>query len=428
MSYCKIVLCFFSLLVAITGGITEEQEEEEVILSSADAHAKYRVHVPANPIHESQVPETQLKAWKNVLNQCTPVITNQELSESCISALDEYFPSEPVWDNRMYYYRGSLGYRNLNRGHLFGDFTDRDRAGSLPFSSADFLGDIPRWRDIFDGNIEQRTSRFLQIVNDETCMDRVSSKNKGIDKNLASRCAARELYKYSAYLDACSSATHRLHQLQIERPHELPWKHVEHIPTDYDISIKFIRREIENPESRAIATRSMQRGYLLAYWTVQQCELHDYVLIPGLTHGTKTSGTHALKWENLVPRRSSKRDDIKLLDQTSQRILKIAAKSGDEWAIRSFDFRYSRGKEFRSDVHKEYPILTHRWLGSRGKTENARRHQAKAYLLLKETASEEIARLEYDPNDLSEAILYILDGGELNYPPTWVETPVEQLQ
>ena len=427
MSFLKFVVCFIALLFACTHSTIEgEQEDEVVILSSADAHAKYRVHVPADPVHQSLVPDSQHRAWATVLEKCTPIDTHGAPSESCLSAMEEYFLAEPVWDNRMYYYRDSIGYESFG-SFSHGRLTDRDLVSALPFSAADFRDSFPLWRDIFDGNLKRRQETVLQVVSDSICMGLSSKKSKGVSEKLSTQCAARDLYKYTAYLDACSSATHRLYTLQHERTN-LPWTNSKNPPTSYDISLRFIRSEIDDAEARATAIRRMRRGYLLAYWTVQQCKSHGYILIPGLTSGSKTSDRQLLTWKRLIPKHSSKRDDLKLLDLTYQRLMKIAAKSGDEWAIRGFDYRYSRGNEFKADWHQRFPILVHRWIGRHGKTENARRHQAKAYLMLKDQAGEELAQLEYDPSELDEEIQYVLEGGELSYPSSWVKLPTEQTQ
>ena len=247
-------------------------------------------------------------------------------------------------------------------------------------------------------------------------MDLASSKSEGIKENLASRCAARELFKYSAYLDACSLAVRRLDALKREKPYALPWTGVYKPPTTYDIGVRFIRREIDNADGRIIAKRRMQRGYLLANWTSQQCEAHGYVLIPGLTFKSKTSNEHLLSWEKIRQRSRWPHVDYRILDLSYHKILRIAAKSGDNWAIRSYSLSSPSGRAFKADLVQQYPILIHRWIGRNGKSELTRRHQAKAYLMLKEKAGEAIARLEFDPTKLSKEIRYVQDGGELTYP------------
>lgn len=420
----KFVTGFFVLLLVTVYGVPDE-EERVLILSSGDSYARYRVSVPPDPIHDSQISESRQEAWTKVLEQCTPIDTHGAFSESCESALAKYFPAEPVWDNKMYYYDKLRGLEEMFR-FASGLRYDRDRPSDLPYSPADFVDDYPVWRDIFDSNIERRIETFLEVTKIATCLSLSSTKSIGIQENLESPCAAKELYKYAAYLDACSTAMDRLDILNDEDIESLPWDDEYNPPSKYDLSIQFIKREIESSDDRKTAKRRMQKGYLLAYWTAQQCESHGYMLIPGLTvwhwrspSQTKTSDQSILEWD-----RSWSWYDKRLLEQTYQNTMTIAAKSGHDWAIRAFDLRSSSGRTFRAELQLSYPILVHRWLGgSNGKTEFQRRHQAKAYLLLKEKAGEAIAQLEYDSVDLAAEIQYIEEGGELSFPSTWDQLP-----
>ena len=417
------------LVISLTNVFAASANEEEavVILSSADAHAKYRVSVPPDPVHASQISASQQKAWEKVLEQCAPIKTRGELSESCESALSEYFPTEPVWDNKMYYYQKRRGLETLYRlasGLSYG----RDRMSDLPYSAADFLDDYPVWSDIFDGNIERRIEIFLEVLNDPTCKALISRRSVGIQENLASRCEAEELFKYALYLDACSSAINRHYILSQEDPESLPLTLENESPTTYDLSLQFIRREIEREDDRKIAKRRMQKGYLLAYWTMQQCESHGYVFIPGLTvwhwrspSQTETADQSLLEWGH-----SWSWHEKELLGRTYKHTLTISAKSGYEWAIQTYDLNSVSGQSFRAELRHKYPILVHRWLGRKtGKTDLHRQHRAKAYLLLKEKAGEVIAQLEYDSVDLASEIQLIEDGGELSYPSTWGKLPKE---
>lgn len=426
----KFVPGFLVLVLIPACGDTLEEEVE--IQSTTELHAQYQVSVPPEPSYYSQISESRQQAWMKLLEQCTPIDTHSTLSESCVSALSEYFPEEPVWNNRMYYY---AKYSGLEEMYRVASTHDRDKGIYLPYSAADFLDDYPVWHDIFDGNIESRIVAFLEVLDDPTCRELMSRKSVGIQKNLASQCAARELFKYVAYLDACSTAMNRLHTLNRKDPEAISWSYWEDEkknPSGYDISLQFIKHAIESEDDRKIAKRRMQRGYLLAYWTAKQCEPHSYVLMPGLTVSmpafpsrTQTSDQSLLKWDQSFELDNLKSwFDSKLLSRTYQHTLTIAAKSGDDWAIRTSNLHLVPGQNFRAELRQEYPILTHRWLGSTyGDTKHQRLHQAKAYLLLTEKAGEAIAQLEYDSGDLATEIEYILDGGWLSYPLTWEKLP-----
>lgn len=111
------------------------------------------------------------------------------------------------------------------------------------------------------------------------------------------------------------------------------------------------------------------------------------------------------------------------VSQSHHLTLTISAKTGDEWAIRSFPLDKFDGSEFREDMLKDYPILVHRHLGSRvgGFSRelselDQRRHQAKAYLLMTDKLGSQVAENEFDASDLEMEINYIKQGGLLEMP------------
>ncbi len=104
-------------------------------------------------------------------------------------------------------------------------------------------------------------------------------------------------------------------------------------------------------------------------------------------------------------------------------ILKIAAKSGDSWAIQSYPLGILTSSEFNAEVQEDYPLLFHRhlgsptgWFRSELSLEEQAQHRAQSYLLLEATLGADSAKLEYDPTELEEAIRCVSDGNELTYP------------
>ena len=170
------------------------------------------IHYERYPVsHEREpfleVTDTQLKAWNRIVEQCTPINTRSSLSEACLLLAEEFFSREPVWAyGEMFYYDMSAGWvRIFVHGSV-------QRA---KYSHADFIDrKVPLWGDIFDGRIEQRQQRFLQVVRDESCKELANPNTIGLNETMAEQCAARELYKYATYLNACSDAVQRIAFLQ----------------------------------------------------------------------------------------------------------------------------------------------------------------------------------------------------------------------
>lgn len=72
------------------------------------------------------------------------------------------------------------------------------------------MDDIPTWRDIFDGKVRERQKRFFRVALDSDCMELSTREVIGIDKRMASPCAASELYKYATYIDVCETAWQKI--------------------------------------------------------------------------------------------------------------------------------------------------------------------------------------------------------------------------
>ncbi|MYD45121.1 MAG: hypothetical protein F4W92_02045 [Gammaproteobacteria bacterium] len=145
-------------------------------------------------------------AWNRVLEECFPLNTRSSLSDHCMSSLGEYFRNEPVWGySEMHVYMGG--------GWLPLHYIDLDPRRN--YSPANFLDtDVPFWRHIFDDEVDQRQELFLRVINDSKCLEIARRNISGLHDELADSCAAREMYKYAAYLNACVDAENRLYELR----------------------------------------------------------------------------------------------------------------------------------------------------------------------------------------------------------------------
>ncbi len=352
-------------------------------------------------------------AWNRVIQHCLPLNTRESLSEPCMTSLGEYFDNEPVWSYSKMFVYTPQGWRLFVHNNL------SQRRNHSP---ADFLNpDVPFWKHIFDDQIEQRQELFLRVVNDSKCQELASPQKDGMHDYLAEHCAAREMYQYAAYLSACYDARNRTHALQ----RMIPEDHPEYDGLNrFEYSFQLLNERVSDEALKSAAKRSMEKSYLHASWVETQCSQHGFVLRPGRTGGSYTTSDEKLKWGT---------DYEKLylfLNHTVDFIMKIAIKSGDDWAIRSGRLGRSVIAEFGDDLMARYPLLMHRVIGENPSghgysidftSVELLRHRAKAYLLLVEEAGEEFAQQEYDPVELTEEIQYVENGG-------WLTSPVSRAE
>ena len=382
------------------------------------------------------VTDAHRAAWERVIEACLPLNTRAALSTRCMTSLGEYFPNEPVWSyNYMFVYDWN-GWSPL---YLTDGLSQRRW-----YTPADFLNsDIPYWRDIFDDQIEQRQELFLRVVNDSACQELTGPlpKKHGMQAELAEQCAAREMYQYATYLSACFDTTLRLPKLQeiVTKPPNP----VDRALNLFELSFYQLDEKVADEALRAKAKRYMEKRYLHASWVASRCHEHGLVLRLGITTPAYTSPSgqtfdsytttdQKLPWLGLNSTQESE-----LRTSTHEFIMKIAMKSGDDWAIRSGHLGRTIVGDLGEDLMQRYPLLIHRIIGGNGvwgggydlyyTTEERAQHRAKAYLLLVEAAGEEFARREYNPEPLAKQIQFIEDGGLLKAPLSHIEL-LEQLK
>ncbi len=371
----------------------------------------------------------QRNAWDRVIEHCLPLNIRDSLSAQCMTSLKEYFANEPVWAYSKMYVYGFDGWQ-----HRYHDTLRQRRR----YSPADFLNpDVPLWKHIFDDQIEQRQEVFLRIVKDSKCKEIVSHDNEGMHDHWAEHCEAREMYKYAAYLSACFDANHRLAELHRFPEPQSPRAEYYVDKNEFEISFQMLDEFETNEALVSAAKRSMEKSFLHAAWVATQCNQHGFILIPGETRPSVPSLRYYTSTEETVPWSalpwSMELVENKyrgILKYTHDFIMKLAMKSGDDWAIRSGYLGKFNIAEFSADLRQRYPLLMHRVMGKRWSVfgydsdftlEEQAQHRAKAYLLLVEKAGEEFARSEYDPAELTEEIQYVKNGGVLKAPATRAE-------
>ncbi|MCY3627142.1 MAG: hypothetical protein OXG88_05825 [Gammaproteobacteria bacterium] len=407
-----------TLVPHVHGHSVQEQIDNQGFWSSPETEP----FLPATDEHRA--------AWNRVLEDCFPFNTRDALSDHCMVSLGEYFANEPVWSYYEHYLYGRDGWRPLVR-----NFDLRRN-----HSRADFLNpDVPFWRHIFDDQIDQRQELSLRVFKDSKCTEILKTATEGMQVHLTEQCAARELYKYAAYLGACMDASKLLAKIQTVMPEKAP-KYGG--LNEFEMGLQLLEERVSDEARKSAAKHRMEKSYLHAYWVTAQCSQHGFILRPGRAVGSYTSTEEKLPWSVLnwsiyIPSHAEEKKYHGLLSYTHRSLMKIAMKSGDDWAIRSGYLGRTYIAEFADDLMQRYPLLMHRALGDPlvyggyGRAfplkEHAR-HRAKAYLLLVEAAGEEFARSEIDPTKLTKEIKYVESGGLLTSPHSRAKVDAERLK
>lgn len=368
--------------------------------------------VPTDPMSHFEESTEHTAAWQRAKQECTPIDVRELFEDqTCMEALTEYFLNEPVWAySELNYYDRKRGLQPLPIKLI------NSRPRILPYSYADLQSDdIPLWRDIFDGDIDLRADTFLEVVANPECKALSERSSPGIQFDMVERCAARELFKYATYLDGCFVALQR-ENILVNIP-SFSGILANDSGSTYAVVQDIIKEKIEDKTQQEQARTRLEKGLLHAIWMRSQCSENGYVMLPDIEMDETMKFPKTFFWSpGMVKMYQS-------INVTHDIILKIAAKSGDRWAIQSYPLGILTSSEFNADVRKDYPLLFHRhlgsptgWFRSELTVQEKAQHRAQAYLMLKDLLGEKNASLEYDPTELEEAIKYVSDGRELRYP------------
>ena len=374
--------------------------------------ARTNFSVPTDPMSLFNESPEHKAAWQRAKRECTPIDFLEIFEDqACHEALTGYFLSEPVWAySQLNYYDRQQGLQPLPIKLI------NSRPSILPYSYADLQAeDIPRWHDIFDGEIAAREDTALDIATNPKCQELSEHTSLGLQPEMAAQCAARELFKYATYLDGCFVALQRV-SLLINVP-GLSGILANTSGSVYSNVQEIVKEKITDKTEQKHAIARFEKGFLHSVWLNSKCNERGYAMLPDVEVDETIEFPKTLFWQpGMIKMYQS-------INVTHDIILKIAAKSGDRWAIQSYPLGILTSDEFNEDVRTDYPILFHRHLGSptgwfRSEltyVEQAQ-HRAQAYLMLKDTLGAKNASLEYDPAALEDAIEYVMDGHELKYP------------
>lgn len=376
--------------------------------------ARPNFSVPIDPMSLFDESPENKAAWQRAKSECMPIDFLEILEDqACHEALTEYFLNEPVWAySQLNYYDRQQGLQPLPLKLI------NSRPSILPYSYADLqVADIPLWRDIFDGEIAAREDTALASATNPKCKELSEHTSLGLQAEMAEQCAARELFKYATYLDSCFVVLQRVNLL-INIPS------LSGVMSDQSGSVfsnvrDISKEKITEKTAQEHALARFEKGFLHAVWMNSNCNERGYAMLPNVEMDETIEFPKTLFWHpGMIKMYQS-------INVTHDIILKIAAKSGDRWAIQSYPLGILTSDEFNEDVQRDYPLLFHRhlwsptgWFRSELTYTEQAQHRAQAYLMLKDTLGAKNASLEYDPAELEEAIEYVMDGQELKYPGT----------
>lgn len=255
--------------------------------------------------------------------------------ESCVRKLHNHFETEPIWKTaKLVVDHGGKLRAHPQAFNL--------RSLELAYSPADLsIDEVPRWRDVFDGGIDDRLEVVRRVFDDEDC---TKLEEEGpIDQSSALRCQAREMFKYATFLDACMTGLERIALLSM--------KYGEHRRPFYEVLREKVDPSLKVQEYDGSGWRLVET-YLHTAWIVQQCSSMSSALI----------GDAVGRVDSLFER-DSRRELVRELMPMHDAALAIAARAGDPWAIQSISAHGLYGDfEYWKSLREINPPLFHRWM------------------------------------------------------------------
>lgn len=289
---------------------------------------------------ESQQPQKKIariyELEANCVNDHADV---RPLSGSCLQILTEYFDKEPIWNS------ATVAIEQHGKGRIH-TLLFNLRQLNLRYSSADYaIGEVPRWRDIFDDQIDNRVGLVRRVMRDQSC--KILKSNGRIRPSYAEQCQARELFKYAMFLESCVSGFDRYSWFHhLIGPDRLPL---------YEEALISLERS-PNVDKYFDNAWQLREKYLQSMWVSEICASKYFPRIGDMKH---------LIGENEFEKQVGELRSA--LQTTHDNAMAISARSGDAWAIQSFyvSSLYS-DLEYWESLSDLNPLLFHRWMARKG--------------------------------------------------------------
>lgn len=325
---------------------------------------------------------------------------------SCKAKLDKYFMSRPIWDDSIAYRFGmnssipSVEHSVLSPRYLRFGLSEK------------VLGSIPRWQDVFDGKFIERLDTVEKTFRNPECRNLRDSSN--IDPELMDTCQARELFKFSAYLDGCLTGLDRAKRW-IRMDHNNPQQ------SYYESALQSLQRNFESlNRNQDVSFDSIAKQFtnstLRAAWMVLQC---GELVIPEFDDDLNMVAPTREKLPSRI------RFGLDYIVKTGHdAALKISAMSGDEWAIhRYWPTNEADTLGYWRALLNYKPLLVHGYLARYAKQfdlsmDDADWHVAKTYSLIcdadpqMELGLEQYAAQEFGKFRASRLMELLLENGQ----------------
>ena len=281
-----------------------------------------------------------------------------DVDKVCQAELDEYFSDQSIWEylELKYYVPGHYQHPPLRPM-----FTSQTSDLRMKETNNPILGEIPKWRTIFDQKIEIRDHLVSQVFQDEICKNLLSGP---IRPELNDRCSGGELFKYATYLDMCLTGLHRY-----------DWLIQKEALSEGQSFFVYGLEALETfpEEEQELRSNRFMNGILNAVWLVQKCA---HMPVSAFDSNLKT---HARVDQIGIQQL------IKLLGTGQDAALNIAARSGDKWALYSYHPpSVSSEVDYWKSLLDIEPYLVHYWLANGRSTlseEHEIRHAVRAYAM-----------------------------------------------
>ena len=343
---------------------------------------------------EDQIPSSS-KSVDFLLKAC-PDLSNQNVDSTCIAVLNETFRNDPIWASARYWYHDRSMVTSM--GLLLG-------RSLLAYSHPDFVGSIPLWKDILDIDFDLHYAIAVQIFNDFKCQELASSK-EGIQSELQDYCRADELYRYLAYIDYCiSSHIRHLNRSNLTQLIEEPSPPV----TGYE-------KSLESISDRYLSREMYQQQYAMQLRNNLKVAWLSNICIDAKEIVARITGVEIVQ---IDPFEFDISEPAELLEDHYSKLMLIAAKSGQPWAIRSYAPTYESGAYWK-DLYEIRPLLVHRLLASSvGRSVLGEEHHAQHAVNTGFMLGQMFPTVDFFPNVYGgspEALRYVENNGILTFP------------
>ena len=321
-----------------------------------------------------------LELWENC------VTTDEQgwvhLDDDCLDELDLILLADEYWGFNYNHSKDVLYWlRNVYHNRWYINL----RAAYLPFSFDDIaqVPDRPTMRDVFDIKQPERAPIVDKVLNDPQCA-KLAAGPWEIDDSLRDRCHTREIVLYAYWIDACVT-NYKLY-LKLNTPYtvqnniaklqgkEVSYPSAEHgdsyfkgyqtrlLDKEREKSTRGtgssppVEKTVSGTPSSEVTLELITEINLKSLWVRKHCEAMPHesfqeALAALPRFGITSSGLEPGQWKELT--------------NQYRQLMGIAVRTGEPWAIQSFEPpKAEEDTEFWTFLSTTNPLLYHRYMGT----------------------------------------------------------------